>query len=402
SSLMRLCDGPVLERFCPDLPQSWQQTLVEEGVLRVLASDLLSLLDGDDLAARFASAVLVESPSRQLVAGLCADWHALHFSGDLLAPPSLEAIWASLACLLEAFLAGEMPQLSSAFLPKLRRPSSDVAEVAEGGNSSPATWLEALWLPSGPSGFPLSRCSKGKLVCPTYLGVAALDAKQAQLTSVSGPAAATAAASSAGLAPPLRFVNLSYTTGRWGDPLCWETFLVALGVRPLQCGVPAQRLCHLMEPAGASPVAASEAQAAKVAASLGGLLVSEDWWRQLLKQPSAFNYALQRLTADELDLDWLRRLPVRSERCGTCCSHICCLCGHFLYGSTYSVLGGRYLPYARLPTGGSPADRERLDEAQRCLTSRLGIASELSSTGLLRCSDVLRARGCRDAGIFAE
>jgi len=400
--LLRLRDGPVLDRFCADLPEAWQRTLCLEGALRILDPRVRSALEGG--ASHFLAAVAIVEPSRAVVAGLCVEWHLLRFSDEWLRPARAEAVWASLACLSETFHAGV------SLGETLRLANLTPLFVTTAGESLLADWQQlgsVLFMPVDVGLPPVSRCAE--LVCPTYLGVAAVGSSVAKAVAeaTSGAQGAlpplggtkvdmSVAVAATGLPPPLRYVSAQYLGGDWGgDALRWEVFFDALGVAPL---------------ALAQGGNAHNAARAAVAAELGGLLADASWWMRALSSPVVSGYVRRRiLEASEAELAWLRRLPVfridkpnaQSSRPEAVGAHApVSISGLFLH-SVYGAIGSRYLPYSSLPTSEGPERVAGVEHALECLTL-LGVTTTVTPQGLLRCLQMLRAGGCRDTEFFAD
>ncbi|CAE8659531.1 unnamed protein product, partial [Polarella glacialis] len=412
----RLVDGPIFAGFVKDLPQAWQQALVEGGVARILHPALHHSLC--PAAFAFLEGVGVAPCSLQALARCVVLWHlelparlsnaAADWSRD---PGFRRALWAGLAVLRELWL-----QVSAA---PTGGPEGALCDLGVPGVTNFRQLRAVLWLPSQGGG-PLRQAAQ--LTCWSYLGCTGgelgieLVARVAEFLGIPAGAEAAALPAQASMEPcPHEFMD---------DSLRWEAFLVgALGAwlpKPMSPGIAgggrmppelALRVGRALDAPGPGAVSAAE----PTDSPTGWL------WARLLDRatPAALVAYVERLLAGgwrPVDNLWLAECPVRSlSLAAGRGSRPLRLCDLFLRHIFEPLAGaglvGRYFDCATLtsadPRPGSqpecaeegssaailrhPSSKEAMPAAvvaHRCL-QRLGLCCEANVEGLIRALKVL-------------
>ncbi|CAE7944570.1 unnamed protein product, partial [Symbiodinium sp. KB8] len=153
------------------------------------------------------------------------------------------------------------------------------------------------------------------------------------------------------------------------DRLNWEAFLDDLGLKPL------------------SPCTSHRKVAGTILTiDLGWRLSSSDWWKAAAASKAALAYLERRLKeADRVEITWLKQLRT-PERVDV---------SELFLRSAYVRYGGHFLPYMDLPQTDAPV-------ASLACLRRLGVATDLTGSGLRKCLQVLEGRACQDLSVFAD
>eukprot|EP00439_Symbiodinium_sp_Y106_P071256 s694_g12.t1 len=416
---LRIVDGPTFSNHAGDVPLEWQNALEAAGALRVLSPAVQTALDS--VGQRLLRQLGVTRPTRHDIVPLCVRWHtslspesarssddpksadheqeeahpnrqgnlqcggssgsdaaprqdvepvdqhARAKSGDCQQPAPLDkatlrsGVWASLACLRNHFLTGAAG-----------------APHEKGGEMVP--WRElgnGLLFPCSSRRSGFGPCQR--LTCPTYFGEAVgselqHDVLVAIMGFIHGIEAEAHDIGVCSDPPPpwLRDEKEKVSESKDAlttDRLNWEAFLDDLGLKPL------------------SPCTSHRKVAGTILTiDLGWRLSSSDWWKAAAASKAALAYLERRLKeADRLEITWLKQLRT-PERVDV---------AELFLRSAYVRYGGHFLPYMDLPQTDAPV-------ASLACLRRLGVATDLTGSGLRKCLQVLEGRACQDLSVFAD
>lgn len=272
-----------------------------------------------------------------------------------------------------------------------------------------------------------------RAVLPTFLGcaleTAPLQRAARMATAACGRRAAEiTACCTGGLPLGFSFLDTAYLT--YGEPVAWEAFFVALGVRPLRprrvgvvnvanvgrvpeakklpqvasssknAQIWAQRkveqlsqaqLCDMLISVHPKQLFEDEVfvpfEAFEATGTLPKNLVATEWWQRVVEMPKeVLDYLRCRL---EYAAAWLRELavPIKGQRTRPVREHL-------LEQTDLARLCGGFLPVLQLPKGGF----HRVGEVKQCLLS-LGLLGDATGANCLRCLKAISTT-CQDVSLY--